>query len=111
MPHFQFIVFICAGVVTILGAISIITGAIVKKNSEEIKKSCTNEFDGLKVELKEFGIGAKERNDRVLTLEVKFAEIILRLTRLEGIMDKNTEMTSMVYAYMQKRKTSGDKPE
>jgi hypothetical protein len=109
MTHFQFIVLICGGAGTIIACVAIITGAIVKKNSGEIKAACTNQFASMKNDIKESDVGARERNNRILTLEVKFSEIISRLTRLEGIMDKNTEMTSMVYAYMQKRKTNGDK--
>jgi hypothetical protein len=44
-----------------------------------------------------------------LVMETRFAEILSRITRLETVMDKNAEMTSLIYAYMSKRKGNGVK--
>jgi hypothetical protein len=87
MTHFQFIVLVCAGMITILAAVSIIVGAIMKKDSGEIKKPCAEKFAAVKEEqtdkfekiercLSEIEGGAKARNDRILILETRFTEII-----------------------------------
>jgi hypothetical protein len=107
MPHFQFVVLVCGGVGTILGAIAIITGAIVKKNSNEIKASCATKFDNFHKELKEIDGGARDRSTRIAVLESRYAEILSRITRIELAQDENTksnaknaEMTAKIYAYM-----------
>jgi hypothetical protein len=121
MTHFQFLVLVCAGVVTILAAVSIIVGAIMKKDSGEIKKPCAEKFAAVKEEqtdkfekiercLSEIEGGAKARNDRILILETRFTEIISRMTRVETAVDKNAEMTRMIYEHMAKRKANGDTP-
>jgi hypothetical protein len=121
MTHFQFIVLVCAGMITILAAVSIIVGAIMKKDSGEIKKPCAEKFAAVKEEqtdkfekiercLSEIEGGAKARNDRILILETRFTEIISRMTRVETAVDKNAEMTRMIYEHMAKRKANGDTP-
>jgi hypothetical protein len=111
MPHFQFVVLICAGSLTIMAIAFKFIGEFMKKtdSGKIIKEACVEKFIDIRSCLKEFESGAKERSNRILVMETRFAEILSRITRLETVMDKNAEMTSLIYAYMSKRKGNGVK--
>jgi hypothetical protein len=107
MSHFQLFVYVCAGVITILGAVKIVTGAIMQKESSEMKKGCrekmkeqTDKFEKIERCFREIENGTRSSNDRILVLETRFAEIISRMTRVENTVDKNAEMTRLIYEHM-----------
>ena len=102
--HFRLLAYLGGAIVAFLGAVGIITGAIVRKNSNEIKDSCSKKFEEIKGAVSKFEVGAQSRSERTLVLETKYAEILSRLTRLETIMDKNAVQTEWIYAYMSEQK-------
>jgi hypothetical protein len=84
-------------------------GELMQKtdSGKVIKGICRGEFDKITACFKEIEGGAEDRNNRILTLEIKFAEIIARMTRLETAVEKNVDITTQVLGYMSKRKTNG----
>jgi hypothetical protein len=85
-------------------------GELMRKNDsgKVIKGICKCEFDKITNCFKEIEGGAHERNNRILTLEIKFSEIISRMTRLEAAVEKNVTITTQVLSHMAKRKGNGD---
>lgn len=111
MPHFQFIVLVCAGMLTIITVSFKLIGELMKKDDsgKMIKAACTDKFEKIESCFKEIEGGAQDRNNRILTLEIKFSELITRMTRIEGSIDKNAEMTRMIYDYMAKNYGNDDR--
>jgi hypothetical protein len=111
MPTFQFIFLICTGFLAVIAISFKLIGELMKKNESGkiIKVPCEKKFEGIASCIEKMEAGALQRRDRILTLELKFAEIISRIAKLENSVDKNAEMTRMIYDHMSKRKTNGSK--
>ena len=105
MLQYQFIVLVCAGMLAILGAVKIVTEAILKKESAEIKKPCGDRFMDHSGKIKILEDEAAIRNNRLIKLEINYGHILEKITRIEIVIDKNAEMTRQIYAWMDKRKS------
>ncbi|MFA5424783.1 MAG: hypothetical protein WC374_13095 [Phycisphaerae bacterium] len=81
----------------------------MKKNDsgKVIKNVCKSEFDKMAACFKEIENGAHERSNRILTLEIRFTEIISRISRVEDAIAQNNKTTNMIYQQVSKRKGNG----
>ncbi|MBU2527712.1 MAG: hypothetical protein KKC03_14035 [Bacteroidetes bacterium] len=107
MPHFDVIVYACTGLLAILGSVKIVTGAIMKKESAEIKKPCGEKFidhiDKIRIVKQEM----QESKDRIFELEINYGHILEKITKIEIIVDRNAEQTAQIYNWMAERKSGG----
>ena len=114
MPQYQFIVLVCAGLLAILGAVKIVTEAIVKKDSGETKKSCGEKFTDHSGKIVAMKIEADAREKRVMKLEFNYDHILEEIKsikydirEMKTAAEKNVIMTEKIYAWIDKRKTNG----
>jgi len=114
MPQYQFVVLVCAGLLAILGAVKIVTEAILKKDSTEVKRPCHEKFKENSDNIATIEREAAARKDRILKLEMNYGYILEKIaiieTEIKGLNEtsiKNAEMTRQIYAWIDKRKTNG----
>ncbi|MFA5424815.1 MAG: hypothetical protein WC374_13255 [Phycisphaerae bacterium] len=109
MTTFNFIVLVCAGSLTIMALGFKLIGELMKKNDSGklIKEPCEKRFDEIAKDFERIEGGAQLRHDRILTLEIRFAEIISRMSKLEDAMIQNNKTTNMIYQQVSKRKGNG----
>ena len=114
MLQYQFIVLVCAGLMAILGAVKIVTEAILKKESAEIKKPCGDRFTDHSGKIKIVEKDVQESKDRIFAIELDYKHILTEINTIKGDIkemkiatDKNGEMTRQIYTWMSDRKRGG----
>ena len=97
--------------IIILGAVKIVTEAIVKKDSGETKKSCGEKFTDHSGKIKVLEAEADTRKERIIKLEINYKHILDEIAtikcdikEMKTAAQKNAIMTTEIHRWMLERK-------